>query len=99
VVYIEVGIMESWTYLDGVRVEIPQSAIEARDRGWYQAMAFMPAFKDAPLYDEMINWCIDTYDGRLWRSFVNGMWFYRKKDRDWFTLRWGDKFIANPGHI
>jgi hypothetical protein len=91
--------MEAVTYLDGERIELPQSAQEARDRGWYQAVAFMPPFLSTNLYYDMHTWCEDTFDPRLWRNYINGVWFYRRRDRDWFILRWGDTFRANPGDI
>lgn len=89
--------MEAYTYLDGERIEIPQSAQEARDRGWHQGVAFMPGFLNTDLYHDMHIWCEAVFDRRLWRNYTNGMWFYRKKDCDWFTLRWGHTFIPNPG--
>ena len=91
--------MEAYTYLDGQRIEIPQSAQEARDRGWYQGMAFRPNFINTDLYYNIHIWCESTFDRRFWRNYINGMWFYRKRDRDWFILKWGHTFHENPGNI
>lgn len=81
---------EMWTFIDGKRVNIPKAPWQAQEFGWHQGTEFnSPIFlTDEQKYDQVNQWCKDTFDGYVYKMFLRTVWFYREEDAMLCKLKW-----------
>lgn len=80
---------EVYLFIDGIRVDIPQTPQEAADRGWHLGTEFKSfVFLETPHGHTVVDWCKNTFDPHLYKVFMRSIWFYRESDSVICKLRW-----------
>lgn len=82
---------EMWTFIDGVKVNIPKAPWQAEDFGWHKGAEFSsPLFlTDEQKYDLVYKWCKETFGpAYTYKMFLRSVWFYREEDATLCKLRW-----------
>lgn len=86
---------EIWTYIDGVKVNIPQDPYDASELGWHKGaelLRWLPGLSSVEHVlirdNAIIAWCHDTVDRRTYRVFSDSIWFHHEADALLCMLRW-----------
>lgn len=81
--------MEKWTYLDGVKVEIPRSLEQAKAWGWHKGVDYNYFYrhKHKHHYEDVVPWCREHLNPYLFETFGGSIWFYREEDAMFCQLR------------
>jgi hypothetical protein len=80
---------EAWTFIDGRKVIIPMSPMEAMDRGWYKGAEYKNALHWVDTdFESIYTWCRETFDPHTYKMFMRSVWFLRESDATLCKLRW-----------
>lgn len=80
---------ESWIYIDGQKVPIPNTPLDARKFGWHLGTIYESAL-DCKNHDykSIREWCRETFDPHVYKMFMRSVWFLREQDAVFCKLRW-----------
>ena len=80
---------ESWIFIDGKKVMVPMSPLDAQDYGWHLGAEYETALNWREHDFESINtWCRETFDPQVYKMFMRSVWFLRESDAMICKLRW-----------
>lgn len=71
---------------NGETINFPMSSQEAYSMGWHPVKHSI--MKDEISYDELNNWLKDNVKSRAYWLGPYFVYFYRRADAEWFTLKW-----------
>ena len=77
------------TFIDGVKVIIPLSPLDAQDSGWHLGAEYESAlYWDDHDFETINKWCRETFDQDTYKMFMRSVWFLRESDAMLCKLRW-----------
>jgi len=85
---------EMWTYIDGVKINVPLDTYDAIHYGWHKGAEFrqwevgVDVLPEQIRENEIRQWANHTFRKDTFKFFYNGVWFFREEDAILCQLKW-----------